>query len=154
MFVPLRVGKGFFALLQANPLSFFPRILLNKYSFSRNEIWHLIIVFSPQTQKYCKIENETNILLMLLRVWVDLLALVYELSKPSGHTMMTFITVKIRVGGARERVSIAGGVDPRLFHTRHAHMLRDILKQEWTQCGAEWHRWGVRARQRMMLGLR
>ena len=61
---------------------------------------------------------------------MDLLALVYELSKPSGHTMMTFITVKVRVGGARERVSIAGGVDPRLFHTRHAHMLRDILKQE------------------------
>ena len=46
--------------------------------------------------------------------------------------MMTFIRVKVRVGGARERerVSIAGGVDPRLFHTRHAHMLRDILKQE------------------------
>ena len=44
--------------------------------------------------------------------------------------MMTFITVKVRVEGARERVSIAGGVDPRLFHTRHAHMLRDILKQE------------------------
>ena len=61
---------------------------------------------------------------------MDLLALVYELSKPSGHTMMTFITVKVRVGGARERVSIAGGVDPRLFHCRHAHMLRDILKQE------------------------
>ena len=80
---------------------------------------------------------------MLLRVWVGLLALVYELSKPSGHTMMTFITVKVRVEGARERVSIAGGVDPRLFHSRHAHMLRDILKQEWTQCGAEWHRWGV-----------
>ena len=51
---------------------------------------------------------------------MDLLALVYELSKPSGHTMMTFITVKVRVGGARERVSIAGGVDPRLFHSRHA----------------------------------
>ena len=44
---------------------------------------------------------------------MDLLALVYELSKPSGHTVMTFITAKVGVGGARERVSIAGGVDPR-----------------------------------------
>ena len=41
--------------------------------------------------------------------------------------MMTFITVKIRVGEARERVSIAGVLtqDYSILD-----MLRDILKQE------------------------